>query len=105
MRGAVGIGIASLAAVTAGIASVPTPITEQSWEGWLWWSAFGVLATTATEADGVNAFSTVAEFELDSKAMRKFGEDMAFFTAIEVVETGTASISVSHDTRMLFALP
>ncbi len=32
-QGAFGIGIASTAAIAAGIASVPTPLTEQAWEG------------------------------------------------------------------------
>ena len=53
--GAIGIGIATTAAVTAGAASVPTPITEQDWEGWIWWNPFSVQSATSTLADGVNA--------------------------------------------------
>ena len=34
--GAVGIGLATTAAVAAGAASVPTPITELGWDGWLY---------------------------------------------------------------------
>ena len=40
MSGAFGIGIASLAAVTASIASVPTPITESDAENWLYHQFF-----------------------------------------------------------------
>ncbi len=103
--GAFGIGLASLAAVTAGIASVPTPITEQEDELWLYWSAFSVSGVTATIADGVNAQSVEHFMEIDSKAMRKFEAGMAMYAAVEVVEIGAASMFVWHDSRMLFKLP
>ena len=47
--GAVGIGIATLAAVTAGIASVPTPVTEMDWDGWVWHRFFQCLSTDASD--------------------------------------------------------
>lgn len=101
--GAFGIGIASDAAITAGIASVPTPITEQGWEGWLYWSAFHVSAVVATEAVGptVGLWREV----IDSKAMRKSESSMSHYAAIEVTEVGAASLNVVHDSRMLFKLP
>ena len=34
--GAFGIGKATDAAILSGIASVPTPLTEDSWDGWLY---------------------------------------------------------------------
>jgi len=34
--GAFGIAKATMAAVTAGVASVPTPMTEVEWDGWLY---------------------------------------------------------------------
>ncbi len=104
-QGAFGIGIASTAAIAAGIASVPTPLTEQAWEGWLFWSAFSVKSVTATLADGVNAASAQWNLELDSKAMRKIDADMSLYAAVEVVEKGTATGQLMHDSRMLFKLP
>ncbi len=103
--GAFGIGLASEAAVAAGIASVPTPITEQGSENWLYWRAFAVDAVTATIADGVNAFGSVFEVEIDSKAMRKFPEDLSIYACTEVVEAGVSSANVWHDSRLLIKLP
>ena len=103
-RFAFGIGIATFAAVNAGIASVPTPITEQDWDGWLYWSSGAVLAITGTEADGANALVIDHKEVIDSKAMRKFGEDMALYAAFEAAETGTGNLQIHHDSRMLFKL-
>jgi len=103
--GAFGIGIASLAAVTAGIGSVPTPLTEQSSENWLYWHAFSVHLVTATIGDGANATSVVFERNIDTKAMRKFPTDVALYAAIEVVETGNSTLRFLHDSRALILLP
>ena len=101
-HGAIGIGLASLAAVTAGIGSVPTPITEQGWDGWIWWSPIYVFGGRADEVEGGLANQRM---EIDSKAMRKFKEEDAFYAAIEVTEVGAASLFIALDTRMLFKLP
>ena len=45
--GAIGIGIASLAAISAGIASVPTPLTEMDSDNWLFHQHFHVHAAGA----------------------------------------------------------
>ncbi len=104
MTGAFGIGLASTAAVAAGIGSVPTPITEQNWEGWLYWHGFSVEAITASESNWGNEVLDVAE--IDSKAMRKIDSDMSFYAAIEIgTETGAVTAIVHHDSRMLFKLP
>jgi len=102
-QGAVGIGIASTAAVTAGIASVPTPITEQGAESWLWWHVFSVH-NPVVSSSGITR-SGFQRIEVDSKAMRKF-EDAAvtLYAAIEIVETGTATMTVRHDSRVLAML-
>ena len=103
--GAFGIGIASLAAVTAGTGSLPTPITEQDSENWLFWRAFSLQSATATIADGVNAVGVHVDFEIDSKAMRKFPTDLALYSIVELVENGTAVIDMWHDSRILSKLP
>jgi len=99
--GAVGIAIATSAAVTAGIGSVPTPITEQSWDGWLWHSFFSVHQADITFAPGGSESQRI---EIDSKAMRKHENAMTVYAAIEVVETGTAVLNVRLDTRQLIKL-
>jgi len=103
--GAFGIGKTSLAAFTAGIASVPTPITEQGQENWLYWQPFNVNAISATIADGVNANAVVFETVIDSKAMRKMDVGDVLYAAIETVEVGTATMDVWHDSRILAKLP
>ncbi len=103
--GAFGIGIASLAAVTAGSSSVPTPITEQGSENWLYWRAFSAQSVTSSISDGVNASSVAFSYEIDSKAMRKFPTDLAIYAMAEVVENGTSTMDVWHDSRVLVKLP
>ena len=103
--GAFGIGIATTAAFTAGVTSVPTPLTEEDWDGWMWHSYFDIRSVTATIADGVNAAAASVNVEIDSKAMRKFTGDMTLYGCTEVVESGTATIETQGQTRILVKLP
>ena len=102
-RGAFGIGVASLAAVTAGINSVPTPITEQESDNWLYHTYFQVIANISAEADFNQA--TVVRIAVDSKAMRKFPTELALYAAIDTVESGAAVMDASFDSRVLAKLP
>ena len=67
MRGAFGIGLASLPAFNAGIGSLPTPLTEQDDDNWLYWTAFAVVAHISTEADFMSD-SVVFRKEVDTGA-------------------------------------
>ena len=100
-RGAFGIGIVTTAAFTAGVASIPTPIAEQDWDGWLFWRAFGVHAGLQPNSDG----SGYLRFEVDSKAMRKLDLLETIVAVVEVVEVGTATATSHFDSRVLLALP
>jgi len=100
--GAVGIGLVSSAAFTAGATAVPTPINEQGWDGWLFHHFFSVHEDSP---DGQGSGSAHHRFEIDSKAMRKVQEDETLYAAIEVVEIGTAVMNVFLDTRVLSKLP
>jgi len=105
--GIFGIGIATLAAVTAGIASVPTPITEVDDENWLYLQMFDVRSGqifSAGGAPGAEQHGVVWRFDIDSKAMRKLPEGMALYAACEVVETGAATLEIVHDSRVLVKL-
>ena len=108
-HGAIGIGMATLAAFTAGVASVPTPITEEDWDGWLYHQYFTInaggpiAAATAADQQGVvNATIGALRQEVDSKAMRKIDIDSVFYFCIEVIEFGTAAMDFSFNSRMLF---
>jgi len=103
-KGAVGIGITTTAAFTIGATAIPGPLTELDWDGWMYHRIFDVRTITATLADGVNAVGVVDRFEIDSKAMRKFDEDMTLFGMIEVTEQTSAQLEFQADTRLLLKL-
>ena len=110
-HGAFGIAKATSAAVLAGVASVPTPITEEAWDGWLYHRYFTLFtggtiaaATAAQQADQVNSQTAALRFEIDSKAMRKFDVNEALYGCIELVEVGTAAMEWTFNCRMLFKL-
>ncbi len=100
--GAVAIGIVSAPAFAAGVASVPTPLTEIEWEGWLWFSYFGVHAPGAGTASSSEVRQRVV---IDSRAMRKVGSAEVVYVAAEVVEAGTATMLMRVATRMLVMAP
>jgi len=110
-RGAVGIGIATTAAVTAGIGSVPTPLTEQDADNWLWHQYFALTTPAAiVAADAVKEASNMAvvtgafRTDIDSRAMRKFRSQDSLYASVEIIETGTATAQFSLDSRMLVKL-
>ena len=96
---AFGIGLATAAAVAAGIASVPTPITEAADENWLFWHALSIHGNSAVEAEFHSG--THQRLMVDTKAMRKFEDGMIIYAAIEVVEIGTVTADVFFDSRAL----
>ena len=102
--GAIGIGLVNSQAFAAGIAAVPSPITEIDWPGWMYYQMFDIRAVTATESDGANAQSIEFNAQIDSKSMRKWGPEETMFGAIEVVEIGVAQMNFDADTRVLVKL-
>jgi len=101
--GAVGIGVTTAVAVTGGIGSVPTPITEQDWDGWMWHQFIQVFGPVASSTDIAPAV-TSQRVSIDTKAMRKLPDEMIVYAALELVESGTATASLAFDTRMLIKL-
>jgi len=97
--GAVGIGKCTLAAFTAGITAVPTPVTEVGWDGWLWHSFFSIHAGDVSSAAGRS--EEHQRILVDSKGMRKFDGAEILYAVVEVVEQGTAVMDVYFDSRML----
>jgi len=107
-HGAFGIAKATSAAILAGAASVPTPITEEAWDGWLYHRYFSVMApgpiavaTAAQEALQTANVAAALRVEVDSKAMRKWDIDEGLYGCIEVVEVGTATMSWNFNSRIL----
>jgi len=111
-HGAIAIGIFNDQATIAGVASLQTPLTDETWDGWLWHQYFSCFSAGGISAAGVSlsggqsdAAKAAVRVEVDSKAMRKFqvGQDMA--VVIEVVEVGDATASWTFNSRTLFKLP
>jgi len=99
--GAIGIGLAPTSAFLAGAASLPQPISELGWDGWLFHHFVSIHEGSPDEA---GSGSSQHRFEIDSKAMRIVNTDMTLFAMLEVLEIGTASASVFCDTRFLSKL-
>ena len=107
--GAFGIAKATSAAVLAGAASVPTPVTEEAWDGWLYHRYFslvspGPIAVGTARQQTNSDIATVLRLEVDSKAMRKLDVNEAFFAVIEVTAQDTFSMEWAFNCRMLFKL-
>ena len=99
--GAVGICVVSENAFNAGVASVPAPLDDIAWDGWLWYHFFDLKAVTSTLSDGVNANAVSQRIEIDSKAMRKTNITDVEIAVIQHVESGTASFGAELFTRSL----
>ena len=108
-HGAFGIAKVTAAAFTAGAAAVPTPLTEEAWDGWLYHRYFSLLSPSpiavATARQQANSdIGTVLRIEIDSKAMRKFDVNESFMGVIENVVHGVATMEWAFNCRMLFKL-
>ena len=101
-QGAIGIGLVTDQAFAAGSASIPDPIDEQAWDGWMYHRHFSLHATTATISDGVNTGRLA--WEIDSKAMRIWEVGNTLMMKMQVVEIGTSQIEVFFDSRVLVKL-
>ena len=88
--GACGICVVSENAAAAGVAAVPSPVTDVAWDGWFWHQFFSLKVLTTTFADGVNGAAAQAKFEVDSKAMRKMNITDVIIAVLEATEVGTA---------------
>ena len=96
--GAYGLAVVLTAAFTAGVASIPTPWNEPSWDGWFVWRSFNA---SLQFIDGTGAFMWGIRQEVDSKAMRKVTADE---TIVFVAESQAAAFEISMPLRILLKL-
>ncbi len=98
--GAMGICVVSDLALAAGAASIPGPITDAAWDGWLM-HVFFSFQLEFNDSTGVFIKSQRVDF--DSRGMRKV-PDPAYSLAIMVENGGSTSIEVLPQFRMLVKL-
>ena len=99
---ALGICVAESVAATLGVTALPGPLTDSDWDGWMWHKVLFCQSVTATIADGVNASSASVQYDIDSKAMRKWDQGAQLVIGmIETTELGTASMEHNASSRML----
>ena len=101
-----GIGITTAAAFAAGVASLPTPLTEPGWAGWMYHEVVSGLVSLDTAVPFSNEGSGAHRGTIDSKAMRKIPTDMVVYGCLEAQdEIGAAAMKFTGWTRMLSFLP
>jgi len=100
----IGMGIVSTDAFNAGAASVPGPLSDQDWEGWMWYQLVQ-LSSVSSAIQGLVAPSAQVRIPVDSKAMRKLSDNEVLALVYETTdEVGVAVAQVSTMTRMLLKL-
>jgi len=97
--GAVGMGIVSAQAFAAGVGSMPEPFSDAEWGGWLVWRSFGYFLNVTSD---IGRLMPDWNFEVDSKAMRKVGENEVLVTIAES-QGGAFNISTPLRTLVKFS--
>ncbi len=99
--GALGFAVVSDQAATAGVASVPTPITDETSDLFFVYRAWAASLLLA-DATGMNTY--VDRYDFDSRAQRKFQEGDAISVTLENASSVHAMGFVLKF-RILFKLP
>jgi len=95
-----GIIVVSLEAFNAGIASIPTPLSDPE-RAWIVWQPLAVTAISANPDQG--AFGTFAQVAVDSRGMRKVKFDdifVAVFEGFQLSATTGTVVLCSYTLRM-----
>ena len=101
---AIGICVVAENAFDAGIGSVPTPITDDGWDGWLYHQWVGEFVGLSTSELGTWP-SEAVRADIDSKAMRKLRATDVICGVVELgTEVGAATLRFSAETRILVKL-
>ena len=99
--GAMGMVVVKNAAAAAGVASVPTPVTEQNDDGWFVWTPFASAFKFVT-ASGFSPQGW-SRFDFDSKAQRKVVDGDTIVVVLEN-SSGTDGLHFLIQFRMLVML-
>ena len=104
-HGAFGLCLVSDNAATVGITAIPQPVTDSSWDGWLYHHTFAVKTLTGTITNANNALAAFERTAIDSKAMRKWKESDVLVGVLEATEVGTSVLTAELRSRFLVKLP
>ena len=101
-RCAFGLCVITENVFNAGVGSVPSPIDDIGWDGWM---VHGMFALLSSEAAVFGNGSSFYRSTIDGKAMRKWKASDILVGATQVAdEVGTASITMALNTRVLAKL-
>ncbi len=98
--GALGGGIFSSAAITAGVASLPDPVMDVSDDIWSVYTHIGQTLQFISAVGIRPDFSTL--YEVDSKAMRKMPDGYSFAFVV-ANDSAVGAFQVSLGVRLLFS--
>ena len=105
MQWAAGLAVVSQKAATLGVTAIPGPLTEMDWDGWLWHSQGSLKTSGGMAANTIDGGpNSMVRVPIDSKAMRKFGDETGFVGMLETVEVGTSTLHAELRTRFLVKL-
>jgi len=98
-----GMQVVTEAAATAGIASIPTPITEVNADFFVYKPMFSQILF-ATGVGFQESVGDAAMYVVDSKAMRKVGIDDDVAQTLEVRQGATLGVDIAIEGRFLIKL-
>jgi len=98
-----GIKLATASAIAAGIGSIEDPL-DGIGSDWLWWDSVA-MNTLDTGLGATNSGQTYHRVAIDSKAMRKVGNNTGLVFVVQVVSvTSTATIQTTGAVRVLLKM-
>jgi len=97
-----GMGMVSEDAFAIGVTAIPNPQDDMDWDGWLTHGFVDLRSGTATLSDMGSA--VMVRRPIDVKAQRILGNNDIIFMCVDVLEVGTATLSISFDSRSLLKL-
>jgi len=98
----VGLIVVTAAAAAVGVTAIPTPLTELG-SDWLWWDS---LSVGSDAADVIGSTITVDRLSVDSKAMRKIGNNQVVLLVAEMLTCeGTMVVNLCGTLRFLLKAP
>ena len=96
-----GIKTATASAIAAGIGSIELPSTGIG-SDWIWWTAFPMRNGGSFSGTNNGGMGIDARAEIDSKAMRKVGDNSGLIFVVQnVVVVSTHSVQVTGGVRVL----